>query len=89
MLNFHLLCSQKQKRLCFKLYFLLRNGVELQGDTLINLLREKQTWFLQLNFLRKEQQPKEQKRAHTTFFLLTGKLPLDLTIMVHNLTSSG
>lgn len=28
-------------------------------------------------------------RALTTFFLLTGKLPLDFTIMVHNLTSSG
>lgn len=31
----------------------------------------------------------DQKAKCTTFFLLAGKLPLDFTIMVHNLTSSG
>lgn len=31
----------------------------------------------------------DRKREDTTLFLLAGKLPLDFTIMVHNLTSSG
>lgn len=45
--------------------------------------------FPPINLYRKYKLRNKGKEALTTFFLLTGKLPLDLTIIVHNLTSSG